>query len=76
VFSYFREALWVRLYSYVLRLSKTQTTFVSLAEELEESGKMKCVYRNANNNFSFCETNSLYENLSAAVSVFFSVNEL
>jgi hypothetical protein len=57
-------------------LSKTQTTFFSLAEELEEFGTMKCVYRYAKHNFSSCETNSVYESLSAAVSVFFSGNEL
>jgi hypothetical protein len=54
-------------------LSKTQTTFFSLAEELEESGTMKCVYRNTKHNFSFCEANSLYESMSAAVSVLFLV---
>jgi hypothetical protein len=64
------------MYSYVLRLSKTQMTFVSLAEELEESGTMKCVYRSAKHIFFSCETNSLYETLCAAVSVLFSGNEM
>lgn len=76
VFSYFREAYMGYIVQLCSPFQQTQTNFVSLFEELEESGKMECSYRNAKHNVSSCETNSLYEYLSAAVSVFFNGNEL
>ena len=76
VFSYFREAYMGYIVQLCSPFQQTQTTFVSLFEELEESGKMKCAYCNAKHNFSSCETKCLYESLSTAVSVCFSGNEL